>query len=87
MADHPETTDSGDWIVVVIVAEIVAQSVKATTVVAEIVEELAMVVAEIVMVKMEGADGMTIRSGGSTSWAASQPHRQAFYGRAIALWP
>ena len=31
-------------------------------------------------------DGLTIKIGGCTSWAALQPRRQACYGRAIALW-
>ena len=31
-------------------------------------------------------DGLTIKVGGYTSWAALQPHRQGCYGGAIALW-
>jgi hypothetical protein len=62
----------------------VAQNVKMT-----VMEVAAITVATVIALKMivvEG-DGPTINAGGFTSWAAVQPPRLAFYGRAIALWP
>jgi len=69
---------------------VAATSVKVAMVSKSVVTSASLIVAVLNSVvgtaREESDDGVTIKLGGNTSWAALQTHRQACYGRAIALW-